>query len=270
LTSAVPGQTRADLERAHGAVLAADTDSTFQAALQRYLALLPKVGDEYVVEGDMLRTAKEVETDFVFARGRAAALKQEFTPELVVTLTANGTRQIWKPDQRTLTYSLDRRSFPSPALADEIVATLRNAANEWELVCPECGIRFVFTDDPAPSHSRVVFIVRHTNAGGKFAASAFFPGYASRRRVLYIEKSFFETTADKTGMLRHEIGHVLGYRHEHIRSVPGCVPEGIFWEPLTPYDPKSVMHYVCGGGGTLRFAITDLDRTGHRGLYAIK
>jgi hypothetical protein len=108
------------------------------------------------------------------------------------------------------------------------------------------------------------------NAGGKYAASAFLPSYATKRRYLRVERSFFEATADRKGMIRHELGHVLGYRHEHIRSIPGCLPEGLFWEPLTPYDPKSLMHYVCGGGGTRTFDFTDLDREGHRQVYALK
>lgn len=72
---------------------------------------------------------------------------------------------------------------------------------------------------------------------------------------------------DKTGVLRHELGHVLGYRHEHIGNVPGCNTEGVSWERLTPYTPNSVMHYFCGGAGSFDLSLRDLDKAGHRCLY---
>jgi hypothetical protein len=63
---------------------------------------------------------------------------------------------------------------------------------------------------------------------------------------------------------------VLGFRHEHIsNSAPSSCPNEPLADtiPVTPYDPKSVMHYFCGGHGTNILAITDLDRQGAQKIY---
>lgn len=45
------------------------------------------------------------------------------------------------------------------------------------------------------------------------------------------------------GILRHELGHTLSYRHEHTRPEAGKCFEDADWKPLTSYDGFSVMHY---------------------------
>jgi hypothetical protein len=71
-------------------------------------------------------------------------------------------------------------------------------------------------------------------------------------------------------VLRHELGHVLGFRHELIRSgAPAVCPKEPLWDarPLTDYDPQSVMHYFCGGVGSSSLRITELDRVGAQQVY---
>jgi len=36
---------------------------------------------------------------------------------------------------------------------------------------------------------------------------------------------------------------------------------------LTDYDPRSVMHYFCGGVGSLSLSFTDIDKTGAQLVY---
>jgi hypothetical protein len=72
-----------------------------------------------------------------------------------------------------------------------------------------------------------------------------------------------------TGVLRHELGHVLGFRHEHTRSTAsGCYEDGN-WRALTStYDRYSVMHYPqCNGLQTGDLVLTSLDKSGARSLY---
>ncbi|UTW61819.1 hypothetical protein KFE98_17670 [bacterium SCSIO 12741] len=70
--------------------------------------------------------------------------------------------------------------------------------------------------------------------------------------------------------MRHELGHVLGFRHEHIRSgAPAKCPNentsGTI--NLTQYDPRSVMHYFCGQVGSKDLSFTDVDVRGAQKVY---
>ena len=112
-----------------------------------------------------------------------------------------------------------------------------------------------------------MFVVREFDADGKFIASAFFPNDPVERRRADIDPSYYTTSFDKVGVLRHELGHVLGFRHEHIRNeAPPVCPNEPLWDTkvLTKYDPKSVMHYFCGGVGSNALKISELDRKGAR------
>ena len=71
---------------------------------------------------------------------------------------------------------------------------------------------------PSDIDPELVFTVRHVDAGGQFIAAAFFPTYPPLRRRVLIDPSYFadDLSFDRVGVLRHELGHVLGFRHEHI------------------------------------------------------
>jgi hypothetical protein len=118
-----------------------------------------------------------------------------------------------------------------------------------------------------------VFHVRSFDARGRFIAAAFFPNDPQERRRVLVDPSYFHTDLlfDQIGVLRHEFGHVLGFRHEHIRSgaPPECPKETLVdtIDLTVRYDPQSVMHYFCGSVGSKALAITELDREGARKLY---
>jgi hypothetical protein len=80
------------------------------------------------------------------------------------------------------------------------------------------------------------------------------------------------------GVLRHELGHILGLRHEHIRPVPGVNEDEqlcngsacLGADYLTEYDADSVMHYPeFNGNPQSAFDITPLDGVGMRKLYGM-
>jgi hypothetical protein len=95
--------------------------------------------------------------------------------------------------------------------------------------------------------------------------------------------TFVEPNAfDPVGVVRHELGHVLGFRHEHIRpeaqegmswweksNMEQWVTGGLGAENLTDYDSQSVMHYPLNGRGTLDFKLSASDKAGFKTLYTI-
>jgi subtilisin family serine protease/predicted SprT family Zn-dependent metalloprotease len=245
---------------------AAQRNAFDERARKEFLETLPKVGEYFIVEGDIKMTEAEVIAHL--AATAASETPTQRTPELIVNLH-RGRPDFYPAGARTLTYVVDRRSFDTAARYEQAAQAMVNATMEWEALCSECGIDFDYLKqfDDNPAAAKANFTVRLLDAGGEFIAAAFFPHDPAPRRLIDIDPSFYSTTFDKVGVLRHELGHVLGYRHEHIRGIAGCFREDNSWRPLTPYDPRSVMHYFCGGGGNMKLEISTTDRAGHHRLY---
>lgn len=185
--------------------------------------------------------------------------------------TKDGKIMRWKPGA-VLTYRVARDSFGGNAAHYQMVVnSVQAATQEWEKTC---GINFEhrasLDTKPGVGLEGLLFVVKEFNASGKFIASAFFPSDPPERRVVLIDPSYYTTSFDKIGVLRHELGHVLGFRHEHIRNeAPPVCPNEPLWDTkvLTVYDPTSVMHYFCGGVGTNALKISALDRKGAQQVY---
>jgi hypothetical protein len=235
------------------------------ADLDAYLGVLPKVGDYYLTEGDLLRTRDEIAENFESLRatpGRASS------KELTVNRIDNAD-DIWPRGRRALTYSIDRRSFASLAESDQVLADVKQAAAAWVKACRGCGLTIAFRESAMPSTSAVTFVVRAFDLPGDYIATAPFPSWGRDRRFVNVDPIYFqiEPPLSGLGVMRHEFGHVLGYRHEHLRGVPGCVDEDGQWRRVVDYSPTSVMHYLCGGRGSRTLDLNASDRAGHRRLY---
>jgi hypothetical protein len=231
-------------------------------------ATIPRAGDYYVVEGDIQMTADELREYLV---GFSPHATQDKSRELLVNTKPDGSLDYYRnPTQRHLTYSVDKLSFPTTQQYQLVVDAMATATADWESSCKECRITFEHNpaNDAQASITTTNFVVRYFDAQGTYIAASFFPSDPPLRRYLNVDPSYFTSQFDKVGVFRHELGHILGYRHEHIRGIAGCAYEDNAWKPLTPYDPHSVMHYFCGGGGSFALELSSVDILGHRKLYA--
>lgn len=256
---------------------AVDAAPADQAAFDRLIEGLPKVrfDDEgtprtlYVWEGDMLLNAEEIRA-IIFSR-RAGFTPARGASELLLQLRADGKPGFWKRGARTLTYAIDCATFVDSAQCGVARRLMTRAARDWAVACTNCGIVFrevtATTGVKPRDGTGPTFVVRYEPDQFDYLAIAFFANDPAFKRYLSVTPGFFQTSFDQTGILRHELGHVLGYRHEHNRALSGCSFEDRSWVALTPYDPKSVMHYFCGGGGTKALQISATDVAGHRALY---
>lgn len=254
---------KADYDRA---IADPENDDTFRQLLDK----LPKItaGEPpgrtyYVLEGDLLLTKSQIRDTFRRYRNEPRPVAP--TGELKA-MAQNGNLVFWPVGHRHLTYVIDSLSF-TPSERETIAANLRAAARSWEDACADCDLRFT---EVAVGGSEPTFRVVKTSDLGGLVALSFFPNDPTDMRLLRIAPVYFQLgpgNFNPVGVLRHELGHVLGYRHEQIDNVPGCVNEDGNWRTLTVYDPKSVMHYFCGGAGTKALDLTTCDQMGHREFY---
>jgi hypothetical protein len=169
---------------------------------------------------------------------------------------------------RNITYCVSSASFGSRY--STVVSAMNSAAGAWEATA---NVNFIhsssYDSNCTASQTAVVFDVRQVTGAG-YTARAFFPNTSRSGRNVLIDSSAFGNLGvwTLTGVLRHELGHTLGFRHEHTRlSSTGCYEDSA-WRALTSYDSSSVMHYPqCNGTQTGDLVLTTLDKTGARALY---
>lgn len=243
----------------------------------------------YRVEGDMLLDEDQLmayalqqdaaDKEKALKKERAALGAGDIGPQmgrssLVAVTSAQGKFVRWKPGM-ALSYCVLKNTFTTEADYNLVVGNVKAATLGWESVC---GIKFEYKpqldNGTSTKPEGVLFPVRQIDAGGQFIAAAFFPTDPKNRRRLLIDPSYFDPGLgfDKVGVLRHELGHVLGWRHEHIRSeAPAICPDEDVANTvnLTDYDPQSVMHYFCGNVGSRDLAITDVDKIGSQKVYGL-
>jgi hypothetical protein len=251
------------------------------SALERLLAKLPSFTDPdghefYIFQGDLPYTREQVKGAIEDVRVRRArkAVRQRLSPELKLEAAPAGQRLYWRPDERALTYAIDKASFAAaPAgVYDMTVTSLAAAASQWEALCSSCGltIRHRPELDRAIDRSKVTFVVTYSTANTGEVALAFFPATPEDQRTLFVYSLYATTRYDRAGVFRHELGHILGYAHEQLAEtgMDACAQTPDGWTRLTTYDPKSVMHYKCGNRGNYQLTFTDCDQAGHRHAYA--
>lgn len=235
-------------------------------------------GDEVVDSDDTLRAMYADYLDSV----RAAELREaglgEASDALIVNRVNNRDDSWPAADALTISYCIDYSSMGTFGAQDTntrynaTVAAMADAAAAWQA---SAAVNFVYMPQlnftGCNSSAAVVFDVHRVDSGGQFTAASFFPSYARASRNLRIDRTAYGNIAPwtLTGVLRHELGHTLGFRHEHTRPEAGTCFEDNNWRALTAYDAASVMHYPqCNGTNTGDLILTNLDRTGAGVLYA--
>ncbi|NMO20622.1 hypothetical protein HPC49_24960 [Pyxidicoccus fallax] len=189
----------------------------------------------------------------------------------LAVMLRNGTRARWSDAEKfNLTYCV---STTFGSRHGTVVAAMADAARAWSSAA---GVGFVhraeFDGNCNAAQNGVLFDVRPVS-GGAYLARAFFPGDARASRNVLIDGTAFTSSTPNltlTGILRHELGHTLGFRHEHTRPQAGTCLEDNNWEALTGYDSGSVMHYPqCNGTGNWSLVLTALDIQGAQALYGL-
>lgn len=297
---------------ARQAYLAALKNPDDKETFDKYLTTLPKTSRPsdpgepfYIVDGDSAKSAKDVYR-YLIARAEEPVAPDKPEIELKVH-TVLGIPVFWRePKHRTFRYAVWRESFDqlndNGATYAAVVKGMQEATSDWVGICPECGIKFEYVksfDDASGTTAidklltavekddlRFYVYYEPTSDGSAYAvfARAFFPDAGAEDRTLMIGDASLGILGNPNsvitlrGVLRHEIGHILGYRHEHIfvekMGADWECPNEIDWarEPvdLTEYDAVSVMHYDCGPSRQKGDDVfTEKDKAGHRLLYAL-
>jgi hypothetical protein len=225
-------------------------------------------GDLRLDEDELLFYAKQRENQrIVFASGTGSGLADQ-----LLVMKVNGKIVRWVPGS-VVKYCILKSTLSDQEFL-QVVTNMDRATNDWERTC---GVNFQYVSalDNSPAFSvpaDVTFTVQKVDLPDGTIAQSFFPPDPKVRHQLLIDPIYFSPNLgfDQVGVLRHELGHVIGFRHEHIRSEapPACQGE-MLGEVFvaTNYDPHSVMHYFCGGVGSAQLAITELDRNGSQSIY---
>lgn len=199
--------------------------------------------------------------------------------QALTVFSVDSVDSLWDTQKRfDLTYCISSEFGERKA---EVATAMREATEEWEALAHLDFRRLEDEEDNCTERNpRVVFDVAPSPEFAFYLARAFFPHYEDRedRRVLinvagiddFLDDPEIGEVASLRGILRHELGHVIGFRHEHTRPESGaifCFEDNDF-RPITDYDAKSVMHYPqCNGEGNWSLSMTENDAAGAAFFY---
>jgi serine protease len=231
----------------------------------------PFEGGKYIVNGDTPILNGKLLQEFFETRIKESDSPAEGGRKKLTVHQVNGQDAVWNStEKRQLTYCVST-SFGNHY--NQMVADMQAATGAWEAVA---NVDFIYVagqdGNCTATNSNVVFDVRPVNVNGQYLARAFFPDEPRPTRNVLVDNSSFQLDPNAKlslqGILRHELGHTIGFRHEHTRPDSGTCFEDNNWRPLTSYDAFSVMHYPqCNGKGDWALTLTNIDSNGAACLY---
>ncbi|CAA9376408.1 MAG: Bacterial leucyl aminopeptidase [uncultured Nocardioides sp.] len=218
---------------------------------------------QYIVNGDEpIATTGELKAYYDrMVHGSEKAMENG-----LVVNTVGGVDDKWSDSQvRNLTYCVSTK-FGSRYT--DVVNAMASGAQLWE---DASAVDFVYVSSQDAScntrNKSVVFSVEPVSTT-QYIARAFFPSTPKRSRNVLVDDSIWTSGSwTPTNIIGHELGHTLGFRHEHTRPEAGTCFEDNNWRPLTDYDSSSIMHYPQCNGTSSNLSMTTADRQGAASLY---
>jgi hypothetical protein len=222
------------------------------------------IDGQYIVNGDEVASNNGDLRQFY---DRMMGPKKTKTDGLIVN-TVNGRDDKWSASQAlNLTYCVSTK-FGSNYAA--VVNAMNSGAGLWENATTKVNFTYIPSADTncTVRNNSVLFSVEPTSTS-QYIARSFFPSTADRGRNILVNAVSMQNSGnwEPGDILGHELGHTLGFRHEHTRPEAGTCFEDNNWRPLTPYDSVSIMHYPQCNGGSSDLEFSSLDRQGVVALY---
>jgi hypothetical protein len=226
-------------------------------------ATFQDVGGQYVVNGDeTIATTNELRDYY-----EQMVNSRDTDSQSLVVNTVGGADDVWSASQaQNLTYCV---SDDFGADKSAMVSAMQSGAAQWEAASSGVTFTYVPSADASctVSSSAVLFSVEPIETS-QYIARAFFPSSPSSQQNVLVDDSIWTSGSwTPSNIIAHELGHVLGFRHEHTRPEAGTCFEDSNWRPLTPYDSASIMHYPQCNGSSSDLSMTDTDRQGVASVY---
>jgi serralysin len=244
-----------------------------------YVATLPRTSDgAYVADHDILVYDEADLYDYWGSLGRQSSALTLQVDDAGIDAKHTATKAL------QLTYCI------SPGFADAnlVKNAMSLAAADWmnatKIVsgdAPTVSFSYVNDSTCTETNDNAYFNVKRDESLAPDSAS-FLPnkmdGSVTPRveRILKLKQATINGIGSQTlrGVLLHELGHILGFRHEHVRQRGNsCEAIDPTYRALTPYDIPSAMHYRlanvgdCLSSRTSDYVLTDTDKAGVRCLY---
>lgn len=237
----------------------------------------------YIVQGDERMTERGLFVhwlNFVFrGRERVGLDSSAFAgneAKLIIGKDNQGNELSW-PRGTILRYSITRSTFPNEQAYQQVKKEFQQASSDWQGLCnikleyhPEKDQLPYSATNPQGINFMVIYGEINPGDDPNVIAMAFYKNELYNK-VNVFPAYFQDIAVSKPGVLRHEIGHILGFRHEQLsRDAPvECLGQERIGKvrPLTPYDHNSIMHYMCGMFDNTRMIFTERDTLGSNQIY---